>query len=104
MASGIVPSLLTVRFRIIISVADTSLSYDQQQVVRGCNGGITVLASGVSYFFLIVQLCSPESCLSRYDMSRSDYDPNWACPEVSIYHVPKWHVPKWSCPETSGAP
>ena len=50
-------------------------------------------------------LCSPESCLSRYDMSRSDYVPNWACPEVTMYRiedVPKWRVPKWSCPETSG--
>ncbi len=35
--------------------------------------------------------------MSRYDRSRSDYVPNWMCPEMAC-------VPKWSCPETSGAP
>ena len=35
----------------------------------------------------IVQLCSPESCVSRSDKSRSDYVPNWACPEVTMYRI-----------------
>ena len=41
-----------------------------------------------------------------YGISPSDYDPNRACLEVTMYrieYVPKWLVLKWPCPETSGA-